>query len=77
MPALLSSCRRVGDEARFDSGEQISCIIQDPAPARNGSDPLSLGKKESFLISRRAPNNDPLRNGRETWISNRAPGVLH
>lgn len=33
MPALLSSCRRAGDEAGFDSGEQISCIIQDPGPA--------------------------------------------
>lgn len=70
MPALLSSCRRAGDEARFDSGEQISCIIQNPpgpgdatTPARSASDPLSLslslGKKSLFNLSSR-PNNAPL-----------------
>lgn len=63
MPALLSSCRRVGDEVRFDSGEQISCIIQDPGPG-DATTPvameaiLSLGKKSFFNLSSR-PNNAP------------------
>lgn len=61
MPALLSSCRRVGDEARFDSGEQISCIIQDPDPGamqppRSQWKRSSLGKKSFFNLSSR-PNN--------------------
>lgn len=46
-------CRRAGDEARFDSGEQISCIIQDPAAMQPRSMEAILWKK-SFLISRRA-----------------------
>jgi len=61
MPALLSSCRRAGDEARFDSGEQISCIIQDPGPGamqlpRSQWKRSSLGKKSFFNLSSR-PNN--------------------
>lgn len=63
MPALLSSCRRAGDEARFDSGEQISCIIQNPGVGGNAtrasdialeSDPFGE-KKVVFNLSSR-PN---------------------
>lgn len=77
MPALLSSCRRAVDEARFDSGEQISCIIQD---GRDGdaTTPVAMEaillEKVVFNLSSRFNNAcvydpyDLLRNKRQSAI---------